>query len=102
VVGSRSRLDPTDPDGSDGSDEVRLRLDRRGARSILGQVDEGVHRRGAVGQRHQCAAVQDAAAGAASLGPTEARSNLVDANRDGLDAQVPSEGHHVVDERLGV
>jgi hypothetical protein len=75
--------------------EVRLGLDRRRADGPVGQVQEGAHAAAAVGERHQRAAVHQAAGGAALGRERQPPAYELGRRLQQLDAHQRGERHRV-------
>src|SRR5437660_1791432 len=76
LAGVQRPSDRVHPASANGSEEVRLRLDRRGAARRLGQVEESAQSAGRVGEAHQCAPVHHPAGRALPFVPGEPASYL--------------------------
>jgi hypothetical protein len=83
--------DRVDVAATDGAEEVRLGLDRRGPARLDRQVEEGAEAAEGVGETHQRAAVEHAAGRALVLAPGEPSPHLARRRRHDLDSEIPRE-----------
>jgi acyl-CoA dehydrogenase len=78
------------------TEEVGARLDGRGSRRAVGEVEIRAHSSGTVREGHQCATVHDTAGGAQVLPPRESSPNLFRRLDRGFDAEETGQRHRLM------